>query len=161
MQEAAEYEFSEFFNTLSKEQPQSHFPNMNEAYVKWRFFDNPNFNYYRIFSSQIESGELKIISFLGFKDNSGHWLSLYASNTVEEQDRIAHINEVRKILFSSGVKLIHAWLFECNSVVKTVKTSFLKSGFSKVREGLWIVHNSKEVDIDAHDLYFSGQLGIR
>ena len=80
---------------------------------------------------------------------------------VNENERIAHIAGTRKKLFGTGISIIHSWLFQCNKETTKTKRTFLKAGFSAVRDGLWIVHNSDKLDIDVHDLYFSGQLGIR
>ena len=152
---------SHFFDKLSKENPGIYYPQMDSDYLKWRLVSNPNFDSYKMFVSTNDQGAITMCSLIGLQGKSAHWLSFYALNEMDEDERLAHISVLRKRLFDSGINMIHAWLFQCNEQTKKVKAHFLKSGFYAVREGLWIVHNSQELDMDVHDLYFSGQLGIR
>ncbi len=154
-------ELQEFFGKMFARYPQILFPQMNAKYLKWRLANNPNLNSYIIEVSYQEDGSIAICSILGFSEKAAYWQSYYSLPDVSMDDKIAHIISVRNKVFESKINLIHTWLFECNSSVKEVKEIFYQAGFSKVRDGLWIVHNSTDKEIDVHDLYFSPQLGIR
>jgi len=154
-------ELKDFFTRLSTEYPTIIFPQMSPEYLQWRLNDNPNLDRYRMNGSLADDGKIAICSIIGVSDKEAYWQSFYALKDVPMDEKIAHINALRKKLFQSGVNVIHTWLFECNTNVKEVKALFFQAGFSKVRDGLWIVHNSTDMEIDVHDLYFSPQLGIR
>jgi GNAT superfamily N-acetyltransferase len=150
-----------FFDIMSDRNPHILYPRMNLDYLKWRLTDNPNLEEGKIFVSCKDDGAIVICSIVGYEGNSAYWQSFYALDTVQPDEKIAHVVALRKKIFDSGVQLIHTWLFECNPEVKAVKEIFYRAGFSKVREGLWIVHNSTDKNMDVHNLYFSPQLGIR
>lgn len=154
-------EMQEFFSKLSLQNPTVFFPRMDADYLKWRLTDNPNLTTYKIMVSHLEDGAIAICSIVGLDQKSAHWQACYVLSEILEDEVIAHISSLRNELFRSGINLIHTWLFECNPLVNNMKEIFFKSGFSKVRKGLWIVHNSTDKEFDVHDLYFSGQLGIR
>ncbi len=154
-------ELIDFFEKMSEQNPKILFPLMNFEYLKWRLTDNPNLKSYKVVVSHDEDGSIVICSILGIEGKSAYWQSYYALSDVGHDEKTGHIISLRKNIFDSGINLIHTWLFECNSNVKDVKEIFYKAGFSKVRDGLWIVHNSADKEIDVHDLYFSPQLGIR
>lgn len=153
--------FQSFFIKISKSNPEILYPDMNEGYLNWRLEMNPNLEEYKIYCSFDEKEEIAICSIIGFKGKAAYWQSLYKLPSISETEVMGHISQLRNIIFSTGVTLIHSWLFECNDQVKDVKDLFYNGGFSKVREGLWIVHNSTDKEIDVHNLYFSPQLGIR
>ena len=100
-------------------------------------------------------------SIIGLDDNAAHWQAFYSLSSISDNEKIGHILTLKHKIFDLGINLIHSWVFECNTEVKQVKALFYKAGFSKVREGLWIVHNSTDKEINVHDLYFSPLLGIR
>ncbi|MEM9549404.1 MAG: GNAT family N-acetyltransferase [Bacteroidota bacterium] len=150
-----------FFDRLTQQHPNLLFPRMNSGYLNWRLTQNPNLDYYTIMVSTREDGSIAICSLLGFIGKSAYWQSYYAHQDVALDEKIGHIVNLRKKLFDSGISMIHTWLFGCNASVKEVKNLFYQGGFSKVRDGLWIVHNSAEMNLDVHDMYFSPQLGIR
>jgi len=154
-------ELNDFFNQLTLQNPKTLFPLMDSTYLNWRLTENPNLENSKIVVSYDKSGNISICSIIGFSKKAAYWQSFYALKEVEKEEKIGHIIALRKKIFDSGINLIHTWLFECNDNVKEIKALFYKSGFSKVREGLWIVHNSTNKEIDVHDLYFSPQLGIR
>jgi len=151
----------DFFRDLSGQYPDLLFPLMNSDYLSWRLTKNPNLDMYKIEVSYREDGSIGICSILGFSGKSAYWQAFYAHSDVPKEEKIGHIVSLRKKIFKSGVNMIHTWLFECNSHVKEVKNLFFQAGFSKVRDGLWIVHNSTEMDMNVHDLYFTPLLGIR
>lgn len=150
-----------FFEKLSLQNPDLYYPRMTKEYMKWRLVDNPNLDHYKVVASYDADGAIAICSIIGFEGKSAYWQSFYAIPDLAEEEKIGHIVNLKEKFFQSEVKLIHTWLFDCNASVKEVKDIFYKAGFSKVRDGLWIVHNSTDKEIDVHDLYFSPQLGIR
>lgn len=150
-----------FFRKVSFQNPKILFPSMDPGYLNWRLIENPNLEKYQIVCSFNSNNEIEICSIIGFKGKSAYWQSFYADSETSETEKIGHIVQLRNRLFNSGVNLIHSWLFECNPQVNAVKQCFYQSGFAKVRDGLWIVHNSSNLEIDVHNLYFSPQLGIR
>lgn len=154
-------EFQDFFKRLSVQNPNLLIPRMDQDYLTWRLTQNPNFESYDVEVSHDEHGTVVMCSIVGYTGSSAHWLAFYADEAIEEVDRVSHIIARRRRLYEQGVLMVHVWLFECNALVKNVKSIFHKAGFCKVREGLWIVHNSTGRSINVHDLYFSGQLGIR
>jgi len=154
-------ELQNFFAELSRQNPTLFCPLMNADYLNWRLTDNPNLGKYKIMVSIFEDGSIAVCSIIGIEGKSAHWQAFYTLSKVSHDERIAHITTLRQKLFESEINLIHTWLFECNPKVKEVKQLFFESGFSKVRDGLWVVHNSTDKEINVHDLYFSPQLGIR
>jgi len=146
---------------LSKQRPDTYFPQMNADYLNWRLTENPNLKQSKIVVSRNGNGSIVICSIIGIEGKSAYWQSFYALSDILHEEKVGHIISLRDNLFESGIDLIHTWLFDCNANVKEVKKIFYLSGFSKVREGLWIVHNSTDKEINVHDLYFCPQLGIR
>jgi hypothetical protein len=154
-------EFQSFFNKISKINPDTLYPLMEEDYLEWRLAKNPNLEKYEIVCSYDEKGNIVICSIIGYQAKNAYWQSYYSMPNVPKNEKIGHIVALKEKIFNSGINLIHSWLFECNAQVGEVKQIFYQAGFSKVRDGLWIVHNSTNKKIDVHDLYFSPQLGIR
>jgi GNAT superfamily N-acetyltransferase len=150
-----------FFKEMSHNNPDTLYPKMELDYLEWRLTKNPNLARYQIVCSYDDEGAIMICSIIGLQDKNAYWQSFYAKPNVPKSEKIAHVVKLKEKIFDSRVNLIHSWLFECNTQVSEVKELFYQAGFSKVRDGLWIVHNSTDKDIDAHDLYFSPQLGIR
>lgn len=150
-----------FFKKMTVQNPKILYPVMDSNYLKWRLTDNPNLKMYKIVASYQDDGSIAICSILGFEGKSAYWQSFYALPHITADEKIGHIVYWREKIFDLKINLVHSWLFECNPSVKNVKDIFYQAGFSKVREGLWIVHNSTDREIDVHDLYFSPQLGIR
>ena len=159
--EYSSQELESFFASLSSQNPEIYFPVMDPAYLKWRLNTNPNLPAYKIVVSTRSDGTIVACSLLGMGAKAAYWQSFYALNDVSLDDKIGHISYWKKKVFASKINLIHSWFFDCNPKVNEVQEVFYQSGFSKVRDGLWIVHNSTHKKINVHDLYFSPQLGIR
>ena len=154
-------ELKTFFEKMTQQHPKILFPRMDFDYLNWRLTDNPSLEAYKIVASYKEDGSIAIVSILGTKGSAAFWESYYALPNISLEEKTGHVVYWKKKIFDSKIKLIHSWLFECNSTVKEVKEIFYEAGFSNVRDGLWIVHNSTNKEIGVHDLYFSPQLGIR
>jgi len=161
VQDFGNRQLQHFFQKLSSQYPMICIPRMDEAYLKWRLTQNPNLPQYKLIYAYNSANEIVICSIIGISENIAYWQSFYALQEVTSQEKKAHIITLRERLFDQGVDMIHAWFFQCNPLVREIKTIFLDSGFFAVRDGLWIVHNASKSDIDVHDLYFSPQLGIR
>ncbi len=151
----------DFINNISMAHPHILFPLINNNFVEWRLFDNPAYKKAYVFVTRDVDAQIIAATLVGIHDHSAVLLSSFFESSLDLEKKETHVRRCTQHLFSTGIGRIDTWHFTGNGYVDSQKGILDRSGFSPIRKGMYIVHNSHLVEVDARELCFSSLLGMR
>ena len=129
----------------------------NEAFQKWRIYENPN--YFKMYSFVFKNSKGEIIALIEVNTTVTKVAYINQSSfcpSLTEDSKAKILRKVTEVLFQKGNIIVRNWLFNTSELNKNEISTFEKAGYYYLNRGIGMVWKKlDDVEIEANNFFLS------